>query len=245
MTNVLPATEDDLRVILGWLEREYEEDGDGFWCNRCVIDRSFRKYHDLWVIREEGEAVAFQVGKYGTEIVCVRKDRKRRGYGTTFARYSVDRALEDDMNVLKGECSPTCSLPFWEKMGFERYKDFNAPTQVTVRRVLHRHHEVPIDLPKVEVVVSFYPEDATYTSGVSPFSVHRLTGGQFDGGIVLPCRVIGLTDDAHPKDLVVKVEAGGVELCFCKAKHDEAQAVGVRRGQDGASYYIDEIVTST
>ena len=131
-------------------------------------------------------------------------------------------------------------------MGFERYEDFNAPTQVTVRRVLHRDHNFPIDLPKVEVVVSFYPEDATYSSGVSPFCVYRLTGGQFDNGMVrLPCRVIGLIDDAHPKDLVVKVEADGVELCFRKAKYDEAQAVGIRRGRDCASYYIDEIVTST
>ena len=244
MTKVLPATEDDLRLILGWLQREYEEDGEGFWCNRGVITRSFHEDHNLWVIREAGEAVAFQVGDYGTDIVCVRKDRRGRGYGTTFVHFSVDRALEDDVNVLKGECSPTSSLPFWEKMGFERYEDPNA--WVAVRRVLHRDHDIPVDLPEVEVIVSFYPEDAIYLSEVSPFKVHRLIGGLLDSGKVrLPCRVIGLTDGAYPKDLVVKVEAGGVQLCFCKAKYDEAQAVGVQRGRESASYYIDEVVTTT
>ena len=45
-----------------------------------VITRSFHEDHDLWVIREDGEAVAFQVSGYGTDIVCVRKDRRGRGY---------------------------------------------------------------------------------------------------------------------------------------------------------------------
>ena len=90
MTEVLRATEDDLRVILGWLEREYEEYGEGFWCNSGVITRSFHEDHELWVIREDGEAVAFQVGDYGTDIVCVRKDRRGRAYGATFVRFSVD-----------------------------------------------------------------------------------------------------------------------------------------------------------
>ncbi len=45
-----------------------------------MITRSFHEDHDLWVIRENGEAVAFQVSGYGTDIVCVRKDRRGRGY---------------------------------------------------------------------------------------------------------------------------------------------------------------------
>ena len=44
MSEVLPATENDLKVILGWLEREYEEDEEGFWSNRCMITRSFLRW---------------------------------------------------------------------------------------------------------------------------------------------------------------------------------------------------------
>ena len=73
MSEVLPATENDLKVILGWLEREYEEDEEGFWSNRCMITRSFREDRDLWMIRKDCEAVAFQVGVYGTDIACVRQ----------------------------------------------------------------------------------------------------------------------------------------------------------------------------
>ena len=63
MSEVLPATENDLKVILGWLEREYEEDEEGFWSNRCTITRSFREEGDLWVISKDGEAAAFQVSQ--------------------------------------------------------------------------------------------------------------------------------------------------------------------------------------
>ena len=246
MSEVLPATENDLKVILGWLEREYEEDEEGFWSNRCMITRSFREDRDLWMIRKDGEAVAFQVGVYGTDIACVRKDARGQGYGTALANFSLARAFEDNVNVLCLECCPRSSLPFWEKMGFERYGDFSPWDRITVRRVLHRKHDIPTDLPKVEVTVSFYPEAVLYSSGVSPFQVCRLTGGLLENGRVkLPCRVIGLTQDAEPHDLVVKIEVNGDMWCFCKAKYDEAEAVGVQRGRDSHSYYIDEIVTAT
>ena len=109
VNQVLPATEDDLSVVLGWLKREYEQNGDGFWCNRKVITRSFHEDHNLWAIREDDKAIAFQVGDYGTDVVCVRKDRRGQGCGTAFVRFSVDRASKNDVNVLKGECSPTDS----------------------------------------------------------------------------------------------------------------------------------------
>ena len=70
--NVIRATDVDVSVILGWLEREYNEDREGFWCNRSVILQSLEN-GDLWVIRDRGVAVAFQVGDYGTDIVSVRQ----------------------------------------------------------------------------------------------------------------------------------------------------------------------------
>jgi hypothetical protein len=35
--DVVKATQADLDYILGWLEREHEEDGEGFWCNKRLI----------------------------------------------------------------------------------------------------------------------------------------------------------------------------------------------------------------
>lgn len=245
MSEVQAVTEQDLNVILGWLQREHEEDGEGFWCNRNMITRSLRENGNFLVIREDGEAVAFQVRQHDsmTGILCVRKDRQRQGYGTALASFSVTRAYKNNVNVLYRECTPSSSLPFWEKMGFERYGDSSPP--ITVRRVLHRKNDIPTNLPTVEVTVGFYPEEAAYKLDVSPFKVHQLTGGRLENmRVKLPCRVIGLNDDAHPYDLVVKIEIHGDKLCFCKAKYDDAKAVGVQRGVESASYYIDEIVTA-
>ncbi len=233
--SVQQANEDDVGVILGWLEREYREDGEGFWSDRRKISRSFEE-GDLWVIREDRDAIAFQIGDYGTELVCVRKDRRRHGYGTALVEFSLTQAIRDNVNVLAGECLTAGSFSFWKKMGFEPY---GGGSPITVRRVLHRAHDISPELPRVEVTVSFYPEAAIYSSGVSPLGVHPLTAGRLKNGrITLPYRVVGI---AEGKDLVVSIVVDGAELCFCKAKYDEAEAIGVRYDSKGDSFYIDEI----
>ena len=155
------ATKCDLIDVFSWLEREYLEDGEGFWSNREIIKRSFED-GNLWVIREGGKVVAFQVGDYATEILCVKKDQQYRGFGTALFETSLARAIKDNLNVLAGECSPPSSLPFWQKQGFERYHDPTGNGRITVRKVLQREHDVPARLPKVEVAISFFPEEILY-----------------------------------------------------------------------------------
>ena len=240
------ATKQDLQEVLNWLKSEYLEDGEGFWCNRGIIKRSF-KDENLWVIREDGEAVAFQVGDYATDILCVRKDRQRRGFGTVLFESSLARAMKDNLNVLAGECSPQSSLPFWLKQGFERYHDPTGTRGIHVRKVLQREYDVPAGLPKVEITISFYPEAALYRPNVSPLEINHLVGSlDSSGAIKISRRVLGLADD-EPKnrDLVVKIVVNGVERCFCKAKHPEAKAVGVLRDSRGGAFYIDEIAPTT
>ncbi len=93
------AEERDLESILTWLEREYNETlGDGFWCNRRVIRRSFEDAN-LWVIRNNDEAVAFQVGNYAAEIACVRQDFQRQGLGKKLFKAALARAKRANVNV--------------------------------------------------------------------------------------------------------------------------------------------------
>ena len=236
------ATAADLAGILGWLEREYGEDGgEGFWCNRRVIARSLDD-GDLWVIRDGGEAVAFQVGDYAPAIANVRKDRQRRGYGTALFEAAVVRARRDDVNVLAGECSPRSSLPFWERRGFVRLGGADGPGPIEVCYVLDRAFELPTGLPPVEVVVGFYPEAALHHGGVPPAAVNRVAGRRREDGVVLlGRRVVGVPGPAtRPGDLAIRIEEGGRERCFCKAKHDGAKAAGVVRDRHGA-FYIDAL----
>ena len=99
----------------------------------------------------------------------------------------------------------------------------------SVRKVLQREYDVPAGLPKVEITISFYPEAALYRPNVSPLEINHLVGSlDSSGAIKISRRVLGLADD-EPKnrDLVVMIVVNGVERCFRKAKHPEAEAVGV------------------
>jgi GNAT superfamily N-acetyltransferase len=236
------ATREDLATVLGWLEREYRRDGEGFWCNRNIIRRSFDR-GELWIARHNGKAVAFQVGNYAPDILCVRKDRRHQGFGSALFEAALARAYEGNVNVLSGECSPPTSLPFWEKHGFERYGDMSDWGKIIVRRVLQRHFDIPASLPRATVAIAFFPESASYRQVVAPLAVHKVKAGRLaDGALMLERRVIGLADDEpERRDLVVKIEVDDVVRCLCKAKYDEAQKAGVRRDYMGNTFYIDVV----
>lgn len=236
------ATSDDLGVVLGWLEREYREDGEGFWCNRRIIERALDV--DLWVIRRDGEAVAFQVGDYAADIVSVRKPYRRQGLGDALFAASLERATRDNVNVLSIECMPRTSWSFWQRHGFERYGDLSEWGKITARRVLGRAFDLPRDLQSVDVEVAFYPEAASYGRGaVAPVAQHRVCGVRLDdGAVLLERRVIGLCDaEPEGKDLVVRIEVDGVLRCFCKAKYEEAEDAGVVRDWKGGAFYLDTV----
>ena len=218
------------------------EDGKGFWGNREMIKRSLIE-GNLRVIRENGVAVAFQVGDYATDILCVRKDRQHCGFGTALFKSSLARAMKDNLNVLAGECSPPSSLTFWEKHGFEQYHDPSGYGKITVRKVLHRKYDVPAELTEAKVIISFYPETVLYHPNIPPLEVNPLVGGaDSNGAIKLPRRVIRYANDKpNNGDLVVRIVANGDERCFCKAKYSEAKTVGVLHQSKDNTFYIDEI----
>ncbi len=245
-SDVKKARPEDLAVILDWLKREYDEDGSGFWSNRNIITRALEETDDLWVIRRGQQAVAFQVGDHAADIVSVRKDLRGSGYGTALFEASLQRAMRHEVNVLEGECSPRSSLTYWQGHGFEQYQDRNRPHQVMLRRILPRLYDLPPQAPRVEVIISFYPEEAQYYGRphVEPVARHHVIGARLaDGSIQLERRVLGLSDD-EPEggDLTVKVEVDGEERCFCKAKYEEAAGVGIRRGKSG-EFFIDVVET--
>ncbi len=242
---VVEATPEDISCILAWLKREYDEDGEGFWCNHNLISDSLDRPGDIWVIRRNGEAVAFQLGRYSAAILSVRKDHRKMGLGAALVQASVERALSDDVNALSVQCQPKESLGFWERMGFVRYGDLEPYADVKARRILPRTFDLSIASSPIEVVIGFYPESATYgdAKDVLPIAEHHLAGVRAnDGSIMLDQRVIGLSDlDEESRDTVVKVEVHGVVRCFCKAKYECARTVGVQHDSLGGTYFIDRV----
>ena len=240
--DVVKATQADLGYILGWLEREHEEDGEGFWCNKRLIIGA-QETDELTVIREDGEAVAFQVGNHAPEITSIRKDRRGRGYGTALFEAGLRRAIDENVNVLNITCAPASSWTFWQRFGFEAIGPIHEWGEVKARRILERRHELAEGEP-ADVEIAFYPEEATYgrEEPVEPYAVHRPQAVRSaDGTIALDQRVIGMEPDGVWGDLVIRIVVDGEERCFCKAKYDEAGAAGVIRNRLDGTYYLDQI----
>jgi len=245
IAEVIQATPKDITCLLAWQKREYDEDGEGFWCNRNLIADALDTPGDMWVIRRNGEAVAFQLGRYSAAILSVRKDYRQMGIGAALVEASVERAFGDDVNALSVQCRPRESLGFWERMGFIRYGDLEPYSDIKARRVLPRTFDLPLASSTIDVVIGFYPESATYGDAmdVLPLATHHVTGVRTnDGSIMLDQRIIGLSRPGDEnRDTVIKVEVGGVVRCFCKAKYEDARAVGVQHDCLGGTYFIDRV----
>jgi hypothetical protein len=65
--------------------------GEGFW-SICEFIANALARNKLLVILMNGEAVAFRVGLCGEDIVNVRKNKRRIGFGTSHFYAAVERA---------------------------------------------------------------------------------------------------------------------------------------------------------
>jgi GNAT superfamily N-acetyltransferase len=239
--DVVLGTEKDRDQVLGWLEREFNEGTNDFWHNRNMIAEAL-EHNRFFVIRDGDEAVAFQVGEYSPSIANVREDRKGQGYGTAMLEASIARALDEDVNVLDVECAPRTSLTFWQKHGFERYGDMSDWGKLTARRFLPRSFDLPPELPRVPVTITFYPERVKYSRDeeVEPLAVHQVSGEYLDDGSLMLERRVFALDDAKG-NLVIKIEVDGVQRYFDKAKYPEGKEVGVRHDWRGDTFFVDAI----
>ena len=87
---LLRPTEAHLDQTEAWLQEEYREHGEGFFCNWNVIVKAF-KDREMAVALIEEKAVAFIVWwrwkeTAGLSILSVRPDLRRRGIGRALAK---------------------------------------------------------------------------------------------------------------------------------------------------------------
>lgn len=244
MTEVKHATDQDLATILGWLETEYYEDGEsGFWCNRHSIEERHREWDDLYVVRQAGEAVAFQTGEYSPSISSTRKDVRRLGYATALFEAGRKRAIAANVNLLDIECTPRTSWPFWQNRGFVRYGGMGEWATINARMELVRHFDLPRDAERKMVHVAFYPEEKKWSDEVEPIRAITLQSAMLDDGLLqLPRRAVGIVDAVPRGDMVVEIVVDSEVICCEKAKY--ADGFGVQRDTRGGTFYLDCILLS-
>lgn len=119
---IFEPTETHLDQLRGWLKAEIDEGGWGFFCNWCIIERSFHD-EELFCIAANGIAIGFLVWtKRDYEVrldICeVHPEYRQAGLGRRLVEASLAKFEGGGALVAELECQPPTSEPFWRKMGF-------------------------------------------------------------------------------------------------------------------------------
>lgn len=136
----LQPTKKHLGDVKKWLEKEWSETHQGFYCNWKIIEESFEK-GNLNIITDNDFACGFVVYKiYGltAKIDILEIDPSNRKNG--LAKKLVGETLEflKSKRVLAVElfCSPENSEPFWKKIGFENFPQLPRQSKINLYKTL-------------------------------------------------------------------------------------------------------------
>ena len=116
------ARQGDFKEIEKWLKKEDTPEEGSFYVNINVIERAYEDA-ELFVLIQSStkKAVGFILGGiHSIDILAVKKDLRTEGYGRTLFEYYRNKCWQDGSLGLVVHCEPKTSVPFWERMGFER-----------------------------------------------------------------------------------------------------------------------------
>jgi GNAT superfamily N-acetyltransferase len=150
MTFIDYATPSDLTQILQWLKK----DDSGFYGNQKLLETALSE-RQLVVYRGQDDVTAFLAfGVSPDGILAVRKDAQRRGIGSTLARYGIDQEVKSGTCILKIECCPLTSIPFWKRFGFTIYPGTNQGYKIIEKPLI-----IPKKSQRAHVRIDLYSPD--------------------------------------------------------------------------------------
>jgi len=218
-----------------------EPPGAGFRCNWDSLKKHWADGSSpVDVLVVDGEALGFL---NGYDILEIRPDKRRRGYGEQLATHMLERAFAEGRSVSEIQIAPPTARPFWERMGFTVIENKSNPwvQSLDAYKVLRR----PFMLGGGEQVpyeVSFTAEESYYKTPSEPFAVFKGYGERLaNGAIQLPERAYCHRPGAiGHEDYFATILLAGKSIFDDKTKRDEAKAIGIKRDA-GYVYYLDRI----
>jgi GNAT superfamily N-acetyltransferase len=243
-SSIRKSRDQDVEDIYKWLVAENERGEAGnFLCNWNLTKEQHKEGRlFVYFCAYENIAVAYQWGELlSPGIMQVKKENRGKGIGSKLVRSLIKKAQKSNNDILRIDCKPSSSIPFWRKMGFELYSDDRSAF-----RILNRKLTKPVKSDEVVLKVSFYPERAIWDDSTKAAETHRAKGWQCeDGRIYLAYRI-----NFYPyqykefnsfNDLVVKIEVNNKEVYKGKAKYPKAYEHGMRGCKNG--WYFDQILS--
>jgi len=243
MEQVVSSNSQHLEATLGWLKREHDIKGEGFYWNREIICRA----HDdgkLHILTSRYEEVAFLVSDdQSMLILAVQPDRREHGFGRQLAQFGIERIRDAGACIIRIECSPRTSIPFWKRMGFNLDQP-DDPWCHHAHMFLEKTVALPEDHRNVEITVRLYAEAASYNRNddIEPLREWSPKAVRLPPNDILLGQRIILFDPKIEtgQDPVVEITVEGKRLVKVKAKRDEALHHGVEKAPCG-SFHIEMI----
>jgi len=244
------AKKSDINFIMEWLKAEEDafvgadfENSElfarrrirGFWCNRNIIQRCFKK-SELYVFREENLAIAFHLGELITPgITEVHPDHRGKGIGTKITRVLIDRARSRNVCGLEIEMTPNSSRPFWEHFGFRSRDQFSDEARLSLEYDL-----TLTEASNCAVKVEFFTNNEWHADHRQPFKSYTIPA--FKSGFS-----VALSKRAHPFDLnwsdntdtFSSVHLDGEAVFDEKLKYEEANSFGFQNAPC-STYFLDQ-----
>lgn len=119
---VRKAEDLDLSVLETWLREEWKKYGKGFYCNWNVIVDAHNK-DELFILSVSEDIPALLANhRHQPNILEVRKNARRKGYGRLLAEFAEDNARNNQLSAMRIQCAPETSIPFWKHIGYEIVK---------------------------------------------------------------------------------------------------------------------------
>jgi GNAT superfamily N-acetyltransferase len=254
---IVPATEALLAEVETWLDNEeaqyqiaeqaweaagYSEERPvrGFRCNWDTAKRFWREGRArIDVLLVDGKAAGFLDG---TDILEIRPDLRRSGYGRIFAEFMLDAAHTAGYSVIEIGIAPASAEPFWRSMGFTIVPEREGRGGGIYAYQMLPRAFILTDGARAPFSIAFYSEDERYSGSPKPFACYSGMGERLAGGEVqLPERAICFDpEDDKNRDYFVRIQLDGEQVHFDKVKYETSKALGVER-DPSYTYFIDRL----
>ena len=236
------STDSDLQEILNWLSKQDKIGIEGtFYCNRNLTIQEHNKGKLIVCIDPAtDQPVAYQWGGLiSPGILEVRADKRGQGIGKELVEYRIKEARENDKCLLRIQCTPITSIPFWKHMGFQLY----GRNENDAYMLLDKKFDLPKDGDPCILKICFYPEERNWKEDTVPIKIFTpLAIKKADNFIYLSERVSYFhISNKFDNDPVISININGEQVYLDKAKYEHAQELGVQ--MDGSAFYIDMIET--
>jgi len=152
--------------------------------------------------------------------------------------YRISEAREKDKCLLRIQCKPETSIPFWKHMGFHLYGEKDAHYAF---RLLEKQLKLPEGGVSCQLQICFYPEERRWNDDIVSIKVFTPSAVRASDGFIYLSERVSFFDsrDGFDLDTILSIQVDGEQIYMDKPKYEKAKVLGVKN--DAGAFYIEKL----